>query len=314
VAPQNRVRTINFFEVVQYVNPSESKRFEHADWQELLKGLRHTELKERVWEGGDKTLIGDILFVDDTYHLKLMSVRDESAWIEVYDPAAYSIAELTLGTDNVLVETSIVGFLDFGNVVGIIQGSTAAPTSTALARWINGLKLFGDGVFLETRAMVAHEAQQKIKSADEVTSVSVKMHTNKADALIARQARVGSVLRTVKEEFGDMTVTVTLTASKARGLAEGRQALRTEMDHVFAATEASEVDRASAKLVYFDADETSRTESVDFIKQRITAKRSVQATDDNGDPIRNASAVHAILDVAQEHATELRRIVEEDAA
>jgi len=311
--PQDRVRTINFFEVVEYINPTSSARFSHADWQDLLQQLRGTELQERVWDGGDKTFIGEVLFVNDTYHLKFMSVRDESAWLEVYNPAAYSIAELNLGTDNVLLETSIVAFLNFGNVVGIIQGSTAAPTSTALGRWINGLELFGPNTLVETRPMVSHEAQQKLQNADEVASVSVKMHTNKADALVARQARVGSVLRTVKEEFGDLTVTVTLTPSRARSQSEGRQALRTELDHVLAATEADEVDRAKARLVYFDADEKSRTETVDFIKQRVTAKRTIQATDDKGDPIRNSSAVSAILDVAHEHADELRRIVEAPA-
>lgn len=48
---------------------------------------------------------------------------------------------------------------------------------------------------------------------------------------------------------------------------------------------------------------------MDFLKQRITAKRKIAATDDEGNPIRIVSAVTAIMGVAAEHDSELRQAV-----
>jgi len=313
LASKTKTRTINFFEIVRWINSSKSVRFDHADWQQVLKGLRHTDLEERVWDGGDRTLIGEVLFVDGTLHLKLMSVRDEAAWLEVYKPSAKSIEELTLGNDAVLVETSIVAFLGYGNVVGLIQGSTAAPTATSLERWVNGLELFANSFQIETRAMVSHEAQKKLQQSDEVSSVSVKVHTNKADVLEARHSKLAGLMRQIRQDFGDMTVTVTLNAGRSKDQAEARSVLRRETDNLLSAADAKEVAQAKAKLVYYSSDEKSRTEEVNFIKQRITAKREIAATNDEGDPIRNSSAVHAILEVARQHHEELSKIVEEES-
>ncbi|MEC5185485.1 hypothetical protein RCH12_002962 [Cryobacterium sp. MP_3.1] len=304
---KERERSINFFEIVKYKSPTVNDRMDHIDWQGVLKLVQGVPLKERVFVGS-KTLIGEALEVDGRLHLKLMLVRDEESWLEVYDEQQDSVENLNLGANGHLVETTIVAFLDFGNVIGLIQGSTTAPTPSALENWINGLELLGSGVIIDTQVMVAHEVLQRLRESSEASQITVKAHTNKADALEARGSHLSGLLRSVSADYGPMTVTIILQASKAKDQTEGRKAILKEAHTIAEASGAHEVAKAKAKLVYIAADDTSKTTEIDFAKQRITAKRSIPTTSEDGSPIRNESAVRAILDVAAKHDDELRKI------
>jgi hypothetical protein len=306
---KDRLRTINFYEIVKYKNRSVSERMDHADWNALLGTMEEVPLKKRVYAGATRTLIGEVLKVNGKRHLKLMLVRDQDAWLEVYDPDADSIDELALGDAGQLLETSIIAFLPFGNVIGIIQGSTTAPTPSAFEDWLNGLKVLGQDFRVDTRAMVSHEAQALIKQSSEASQIEVKMHTNRADALEKKGSKLSQIFRAVNAEYGPMTVTVILRASKAKDQTEGRAALREEAAKIVEASDESIVASAKAKLIYVDADESSRVEEVDFAKQKITAKRKIATTGEDGSPVRNAAAIEAILSVAELNEDELRAIV-----
>jgi hypothetical protein len=308
---KERERTINFFEIVKYVNRSQNDRMEHADWTAILTVLKELPLEDRVIVMPTRTLIGEVLTVDSALHLKLMLIRDEGAWLEVYNTKQKQIAALKIGVGSELLETSIIAFLPYGNVVGLIQGSTQAPTASALEDWLNGMALLGDGLRIDTQPMVSHEVQQLLKTSQEASRIEVKVHTNKADALEARGSKLSSILRSVHSDFGPMTVTVILQASRVAANGEGRALIRDEARHLVAASENNDVKKVTAKLVYIDADETTRTQEVDFAKQKITAKRKIPTTSADGSPIRNEEAVRVIMDVAEQHDTELRKIVEQ---
>lgn len=306
---KERQRRVNFYEIVQQGSGNTNKRMKHVGWTGILRRLEKLPLNQRVVNGKTRTLVGVVLSVDGEPHLKLLRVRDESAWLEVYHKESDSVGDLDLGETGLLVETSIVAFLDYGNVIGLVAGSTTAPTPTAVAEWINGLGFLGSDIKVDTQAMVSHEATAKLKQSNEASRIETKVHTNRADALTRRGAKLGAVLKTINAEYGPMTVTVILQVSKARDQHEGRAMLREEAGKVLNAADASEVSRAKAKLMYIDADETTRLEEVDFIKQRITAKQAIPTTSDDGSPIRDTSAVKAILEVAQRFNAEIRKIV-----
>ncbi|MDY7528464.1 MULTISPECIES: hypothetical protein [unclassified Cryobacterium] len=306
---KERLRTINFYEIVKYKNPRVNERMKHADWNAILKSIKDVPLSKRVWEGPTKILIGEVLTVEGQHHLKLSLVRNQDAWLDVYNPEAQSIAELNLGDAGELLETSIVAFLGFGNVIGMIQGSTSAPTPNALQEWLNGLKILGPNFTVETQVMVSHEAQELVKQSTEASQIEVKMHTNRADALEKRGSKLSQIFKAVNAEYGPMTVTVILRASKARDQSEGRVAIRNEAKKLVEAAGAKEVTSAKAKLIFVDADESTRTQEVDFAKQKITAKRKIATTGEDGNPVRNASAIQAILTVAESNHDELRAIV-----
>jgi hypothetical protein len=304
-----RQKTISFFELQKVTGHNKTSRFKHSNWDAILKTIEGKPLKTRVHNGPTRTLIGEVLPVGGKRHMKLLLVRDQDAWLSIYDPEADSVDDLDLGKTGQLVETSVVAFLEYGNVIGIIQGSASAPGVGALEEWLTGLSVLGAGIELDSLPMVSHEAQKKLTQSSEASRIEVKMHTSKADALEKRGSKLSEVLRTVNAEYGPMTVTVILQASRARDQSEGRLAVREEAQRVFEAVEAKEVAKAEAKLIYIDPDETSHTEAVNFVKQRITAKRKIATTSDDGSPIRNEAAVRAILEVAAEHDTQLRAIV-----
>ncbi|MDA4893250.1 hypothetical protein PFZ55_40950 [Streptomyces sp. MS2A] len=307
--PKLRERTINFYEIVKWINVTSNERMAQADWQAILKELASVPLRERVWNGPDRTLIGEVMHVDGAYHLKLMLVRDQDAWLDVYNEQKDTIGELELDDATQLVEPSIIAFLDYGNVIGLIQGSTTAPTPSSFTAWLNNLKILGDGFTVDTEPMVSHEIQQMINQSTELDRISIKVHTNKADALEKRGSKLSKVLRAVKEEYGSMVVTVILQPGRAKDMAEGRAAVREEAKVIAEASDNNEIKSAKGRLVYIEADDKRRGVDVDFAKQKITAKRKISTTAEDGSPIRNESAVRAIIDVAIEHEQELRKIV-----
>jgi hypothetical protein len=312
VGVKDRERTINFYELVKGDGHGAGKRMAMADWGQILEGIREKPLSQRVYNGPTRTLIGEVMHVDGGLHLKLLLVRDQGAWLSIYRSEKDSIEELDLGPASQLVEISIIGFLSFGNVIGLIQGSPSAPGVGALEEWLMGLKVLGDFP-LDSSPMVSNEAQQMLLQSSEASRIEVTMHTNRADALENRGSGLSGVLRKVNADYGPMKVTVILQASRSRDQHEGRAALRAEAKILADASDAQEIARANAKLIYIDADESTHTETVNFVKQKITAKRRIATTGEDGSPIRNEAAVRAILQVAQENDEELRAIVASDA-
>ncbi len=308
-AARTRERTVNFYELVQEVDSATNRQMGQADWYQILTYLDGRPLRERTVTVLDRTLIGEVLFYNEQAHLKLMKVRDEDAWLGIYDGDAHSVSDLDLPKNNQLYETSIVSFLSYGNVVGMIQGSTSAPTPSALSQWINGLHIFGEDIVVGTQAVVSREAMRQLSQSSEASRIETKVSTNNAAALEARGSRLSGVLRRVSEEFGPVTVTLILQTSKARGNTEGRQIMRDEAENLAAAAGENEVDSARAKLIYYENDERSKARDVDFVKQRITAKRRIDTTSADGSPIRNVSAVQAIMEVAAAHEADLRAAV-----
>ncbi|MFJ6454001.1 hypothetical protein [Paenarthrobacter sp. NPDC091669] len=303
---KQRERTIAFYEVVTVGEKGVTARTKQASWSEYLGKLEGTKLGERVFNGTNRTLIGEVISHNGEMHLKLMRVRDESAWVGIYHADVESVDDLDMD-NSALLETSIISFLPFGNVVGMIQGSPSAPTPGALAEWLNGIELLASEV--DVLALMSGESSRKLRQASETARIETRIHTNKADALEAHGSKLSGLLRSIRQEYGPMTVTVILQASRAKAQSEGRQTLRREAEVLLEAADSKDVQSAKAKLIYLDADEEATTEEVNFVKHKVTAKRKIATLSEDGSPIRNRSAIDAILAVAAEHDDELRRIV-----
>ncbi len=300
-------KTIAFYRIVKY-DSAGNKPMEQADWNKILTDLSSLNLAGRTTKVGDRMLIGEVQFYNENAHLKLAKVRDVAAWLGLLKTGATTLEDFETEEGNKLYEISVVSFLAFGNVIGLVQGSTASPTPSAVVEWLEALKLFGE-THLVAEAVLTNSAREHLQHAPEVSRIETKVSTTKAQALTNRGSRLGTVLSRVNEEFGPVTVTLIIQTSRAKENHEGRQIMRDEAGHLAAAATDSEVSKAKAQLIHIEADETSRTEKVDFLKQRITAKRKIAATDDKGKPIRIVSAVEAIMAVAAQHDKELREAV-----
>ncbi|MBS9371578.1 hypothetical protein [Rhodococcus sp. B50] len=306
-------RTISFFRVMAYKSPTANVPMEDADWYEVLTFLSKQPLEKRTSNVGGRILIGEILFYEERAHLKLLKVRDIEAWLGIYNDNEKSVQDIQLDETNQLYETSIVSFLEFGNILGLIQGSTSAPTASAVVEWLEALGVFGQDVHLAVEAVLSSEARRKLTRAPEASRIETRISTTKAQALEARGSRLSGILRKVNEEFGPITVTLILQASRAKENTETRQILRAEAESLAAAADENDLGKAKARLLYYDAEDNASTQNVDFIRQRITAKRKIGSFDDEGQPIRNESAVKAILQVVAEHESELRAAVDRPA-
>jgi len=302
-------RTISFYRIVKYKTSTTNQVVAQVDWNKVLTALSGQPLAKRTSNVGGRILIGEILFYDERAHLKLLKVRDIEAWLGVYNDQEKSITDLEFDEITQLYETSIISFLDFGNVIGMIQGSTSAPTVSAVTEWLQALALFGAGVELASEAVMSNEARNQLQQAPEASRIETKISTSKAQQLEARKSKLAPILRQVTEQFGPMTVTLILQTSQAKDNTEGRQMLRAEAENLAAAAGENEVVKARARLVYIDADQKTTAKNVDFLKQRITAKRKIGSVDDDGNSIRNVSAVKTIMLVAAEHDAELRGAV-----
>jgi hypothetical protein len=304
-------RTVSFFRVcLELDSTREVRRLPDCDWQSFLAEIASFKVSERTYEGPTRRLIGEVLTVDNEYALKLMEPRDENSWLEIlrqensaepFDPAA--IGEL--------VETTVVDFLSTGNIVGIIRGSMSSPTHTALAEWLENIKIGGHKLFEDPKGIVraepalAKSQRVKLDAADGASMTSLRISTSMADEVRAAGSEiVGDTLLRLKRKYGEIFVTVTLRVPRGKAYDAARAELKEEAVRVQSVAGAAE--SASATLITYDVNSRARQEEIDFVAQRITAKKTVPLMGENGQPIRNTSAVLAIREAAKDLQDELR--------
>lgn len=139
-------------------------RLPDVDWQAFLATIADLKINDRTHEGPTRRLIGEVLTVDGTYALKIMEPRDENSWLEILRQEA-SAEPVNAESIGELVETTIVAFLDEGNIVGIIRGSTSSPTHTALAEWLDNIRVNGRPLFEEPKGNLRAEPALRRASA-----------------------------------------------------------------------------------------------------------------------------------------------------
>ncbi|GIH26094.1 hypothetical protein Aph01nite_44040 [Acrocarpospora phusangensis] len=301
-AKKDRERTVAFYEIVT----EKHERMGQVDWPKLLAGLSTAPIKDRMVQGKLRTLVGQVVTYQETDHLLLGKVKDADEWIEQVNFEDGSIEQFDNAENRGLLETTVVCFLPYGNVVGMIRGSTSAPGASALEEWINGLGfLEGD---VDVRAIVSRGAMERIKKADGARSMEFRVGTSKAAAVADAGNRLGRTIHTLRQEYGDAMITIIVDIPKDKAFRRARHELLEDVMQLAEITDVAE--RAKANLTYFDETDDAKAESVNLMQERITAKRRVPSRDEEGQLIRNSSAVAAIMGVAAGSERELRLAVD----
>lgn len=311
MAPRARkgeaVRTVAFFTLAGEVSATGTTYdLPACDWQTWLEAIRKRPLEERTHDSGDRRLIGEILTVDTDLALKLMEPRSEDSWLELLSldraggATTQAFDSARLGE---LVETSVVAFLPDKNRFGIIRGSTSAPTFAAVAEWVDhmtvdGKHLVSDGHVVRAQAVVARKQAAKLKHADGAGMTSVRVATSQASAVEEVGSLLAGTLRSLHDTYGDIVVTVTMKIPRGKDNDEARSKLKAETDRLRSLGD--RVQSLKASLVTYDANAQAHLEEVDFVTQRITTKTVVPVKGENGEPIKNESAVRAILRAAND--------------
>ncbi|WP_241778886.1 hypothetical protein [Streptomyces sp. AcH 505] len=304
-------RTVHFFEVVA-VSGGEIRRIkEPMDWDGALADLSRVPVADRTHEG-ESQLVATITTYNMQDHLLLHRVKDPGEWLSVVNWETGDLRELEQSAQEGYLDTSVMCFLPFGNIVGIMQGGRSSPSQRGLAEWMNGIHLFPH-TQLDVRPVVAHAEIERLKKASGASRVEVKLMANKMGALKERKGGLARTLRLAGEAYGEISVTLIISVPRGKELREHREHLLADLDEISDIVTGAE--RARARLVYSDPAGPERTHLVELIEHSITAKRRVSATDDEGNSIRIVSAVDAILSAAAEHQDALRLAVDvEDGA
>lgn len=300
-------RTVAFYEIVSSIS-GEQCRVEQLPWEKTLGALATTkDVKERTFES-DSVFVGNTIIVDEVDHLLLHRVKNAGEWLSVLDWNTGEWRELESKATEGYLDTSAVCFLPYGNVIGLMQGSTSAPTHKSLQTWLNGLKFFPD-MELVVRPVMSRAEVERLRTANGASKVEIRIGSSKMAALQDRSGRLASFLRRASLDYGDVDVTVIISVPRGKARSEDRERLLADLqdlEHVV--PEAAE--RARATLVYAEQSGPEYSRLVELVEHHITAKRRVAAVNDEGQSIRILSAVGAILGVAAEHEAELRLAVD----
>lgn len=271
-------RTVGFYEVV-VVKDGEAQRIpQPMDWDGALADLAQAPVDARSHEG-ESRIVGTTFPHNMEDHLLLHRVKDAGEWLSVINFDTGDLRELEQSAHEGYLDTSVVCFLPFGNVVGIMQGGVSAPSHKSLETWINGIEMF-PGSHLQLRPVVAHSEIEKLKSAVGASRVEVKVMGNKMGALLERRGGLARLLRVAGDAYGEISVTMVISVPRGKELKEHREHLLADLDEISDVVTGAE--RARARLVYSDPGGPEQTRLVELVEHSITAKKRVPATDAEG--------------------------------
>ncbi|MEH0532775.1 hypothetical protein [Streptomyces sp. 1222.2] len=118
-------RTIWFYEIVT-VAEGQATRTRQLDWDGALADVARVPVAQRTVEG-DSQLVGSIATYNMQDHLLLHRVKDGGEWLSVMNWDTGDLRELEQSEREGYPDTSVVCFLPFGNIVGMMQGARSAP-------------------------------------------------------------------------------------------------------------------------------------------------------------------------------------------
>ncbi|TLQ43422.1 hypothetical protein [Streptomyces marianii] len=309
-----RKKTVAFYEIVR---PKESgdPRFEHLDWPRVLRNLGIIEMRQRRYKHGADVYVGDPISVQGRQHLVLARLRDGD--IQQIDWEHSHISDLRLDGDRSVVDTTIICFLPFGNVIGVIQGSASAPRPTALQRWLNAMNVVNED--LAVMPLVGKKAWEKLSNAEAVNLFEMRLRPGQM--MFPSDAEgLGDFSRQAHKRNPDALITLSMKIPKRRGFgrdtsrSRGERRLREDVQHFISdfgslVGPGGAVDRAIAHVTLSASDGSLIEDQINFVSDHITAQKPVFLRRSEGQAPWYEAAVHAVLDVAAAHEAELRDAV-----
>ena len=307
IARASKERTVSFYEVVAS-DAGEQRRIGQLPWDATLAAIASMrDVGDRTFEA-DATFFGNTVTYDEEDHLLLHRVKGAGEWLSVIDWDIGNWRELESAARQGFLDTSVMCFLPYGNVIGLMQGAVSAPTHRSLELWLNGLKFFPE-MQLAIRPVLSRAEVERLRTATGASKVEIRIGSSKAAALQDKTGRLASFLHRASLDYGDIDVTVTISVPRGKTRHEDRQRLLADLRDLEQVVPES-AERARATLTYADQSGPEYSRLVELVEHHITAKRRVSALDEAGNSIRIVSAVGAILGAAAEHEAELRLAVD----
>ncbi|MGA4877506.1 hypothetical protein [Streptomyces lydicamycinicus] len=310
-----RRKTVAFYEVVR-AKEAGSLRFDHLDWAKVLTNLDHLPFERRRMVHEDDIYVGEPIELNDRKHLVLARLRDGD--LQQIDWDRQRIDSLRLDGNRNVVDTSIICFLPYGNVIGVLQGSQSAPRPTALQRWLNAVST-GIQEDLAVIPLVGKSAWEKLEKAESVNLFEMRLRPGPTMFPEAVEGLADFARRSHKQN-PDALITLTIKIPKGRGLARsatrarGERRLHTNVreflsDFGSLVGPHGAVDRAIAEVMLSASDGSVIEDKINFVNDHITAQKQVTLPRGPSAGPWYEAAVHAVLQAASEHDRDLKGAV-----
>lgn len=305
LAASLRERTIAFYEIVRSENGSTQKCKEQLDFPAMLKRLGKENLANRTVRA-DRDLIGGTVQSDGSDHLVLHKVKSDSDWLSRADFNTGEIKELENKAGEGYLDSSVICFASFGNVLAIMEGSTSAPTHKALESWLNKMGPFGGNLLI--RPVMSPGEYEKFVKGDAVQRIEIKTSTGLNTT--GKNGVLASTFRKLRHAYGDASVTLTISAPRRapkKGQTDPRERLYADLMEL--EEDLTKADRARIGLLYAEGDKFGRARVTELVEHHVTAKRRVAAVDAEGNSIKILGAIQVMLYELDQFEAELKAAV-----
>lgn len=311
-----RKKTVAFYEVVR-AKEANSLRFDHIDWGMVLENLGALTVHERQLIHDDDVYVGEPIESANGKHLVLARLRDGD--LQQLDYESQKIDALRLDGNRSVVDTTIICFLPYGNVIGVLQGSASAPRPTALQRWLNAMRSRVEEE-LAIIPLIGKNAWDKLKSAESVNLFEMRLRPTPSSMFPTAVEGLGDFARHAHKQNPDALITLTIKIPKGRGLSRSASRARGERRlHASVQEFLSDfgslvgphgvIDRAIADVMLSASDGSIVEDKINFVNDHITASRQVTLPRGSGAGPWFEAAVAAVMQVAAEHDRDLRSAV-----
>ncbi|MGV9246729.1 hypothetical protein [Streptomyces sp. NPDC003710] len=311
-----RKKTVAFYEVVR-AKEAGNLRFDHIEWREVLDNLSALSIHDRRMTHEDDVYFGEPIEFDNAKHLVLARLRDGD--LQQIDYEAQKIDALRLDGNRSVVDTTIICFLSYGNVIGVLQGSASAPRSTALQRWLNAMRT-GINEDLAIIPLIGKNAWEKLKAAESVNLFEMRLRPASTGMFPTSVEGLGDFARHAHKQNPDALISLTIKIPKGRGLsrsaarARGERRLHTSVQEFLSDFGSlvgphGVIDRAIADVMLSASDGSIIEEKINFVNDHITASKQVTLPRGTGAGPWFEAAVQAVMQAAAEHERDLRAAV-----
>lgn len=305
MATTQRERTVAFYQVVALRDGVTAPFERECPWSDVLKILGDVPFEQRVVTA-DRDLIGGAQRYLEKDHLLLHKVKSDQDWLSHADFRTGKIQTLESKAGEGYLDTSVVCFAGYGNIIAIMEGSTSAPSHRTLELWLNKMGLLDEQIAIQP--VLSPAEFDKLSQAEAIQRVEIKTST-RID-LRGKTGGLASALRTLRRDYGDASVTITVSAGRGKkvgGPDDTRRRLYADLEEI--GENLRPADRARVGLLFRDGDNYSKARVTELVEHHVTAKRRVTAVDEEGNAIRILGAISAILSALDEYEVELRACV-----
>lgn len=302
-------KTIAFYHVCESNPDGRIALRSHAPWQDILANWEELDHDDRAFSHLGLNYLATVQLHGGQRHLLLHRLKSDDEWLARIDWKSSEFIEIENLEEQGYVESSVVSFASFGNVLALMEGGISAPGRPAVEAWLRHIKPLTVDVAVDP--LVAPGNQDAVTGAAALQSVEIKLGRVSSEQLKGRSGGLATLLKE-GASYGGGAYTVTLRVQGPRGSSKAldRQA-KESLLHDFEQVQdlLSLSDRARVGALFENGDKFTPQRIVDLVDHHITAKVRVETRDEAGQVIRLLGAMDAIANAIEDYNLELHACV-----